>query len=47
LTPVWGTSSENAASLSVAQKLGLVETVRLTFLVRDDLVPGPLAHTQV
>lgn len=36
LTPVWGTSSQNAASLAVARKLGFVETVRLTFLVRGD-----------
>ncbi len=34
LRPVWGTSSENTASLGVARKLGFVETARLTFLVR-------------
>lgn len=43
LTPVWGTGAENAASLAVAYKLGFVETARLTFLVRDDLAPGPSA----
>jgi RimJ/RimL family protein N-acetyltransferase len=36
LIPVWGTSSENAASLAVARKLGFFETARLTFLVRGD-----------
>ena len=36
LIPVWGTSSENSASLAVARKLGFVETGRLTFLVRGD-----------
>ncbi len=36
LTPVWGTSSENTASLAVARKLGFVETTRLKFLVRAD-----------
>ena len=36
LTPVWGTGSENTASLAIAQKLGFVETARLTFLVRGD-----------
>ncbi|MGH1491138.1 MAG: GNAT family N-acetyltransferase [Acidimicrobiales bacterium] len=36
LIPVWGTSSENTASLAVAQKLGFVEIARLTFLVRGD-----------
>ncbi len=36
LIPVWGTSADNAASLAVAQKLGFVETARLTFLVRGD-----------
>jgi|GEM_PF-1412653 len=36
LIPVWGTSSENTASLAVAQKLGFTETARLTYLVRGD-----------
>lgn len=34
LTPVWGTSAENIASLAVARKLGFVETARRTYLVR-------------
>jgi GNAT superfamily N-acetyltransferase len=35
LTPVWGTSSDNTASLRVAAKLGFVEADRLVYLVRE------------
>lgn len=35
LIPVWGTGSENTASLAVAKKLGFREVARLTFLVPD------------
>jgi hypothetical protein len=34
LVPVWGTSSENAASLAVACRLGFVEAARLHYFVR-------------
>lgn len=34
LTPVWGTGSQNEASLAVAMRLGFVEVERLTYLVR-------------
>jgi len=34
LVPVWGTSSDNVASLTVARKLGFVEVARLRYLVR-------------
>lgn len=36
LTPVWGTSSTNAASLGVARKLGFVTVARRTYLVRGE-----------
>jgi RimJ/RimL family protein N-acetyltransferase len=35
LVPVWGSSSENAASLAVAHKLGFEEVARLSYLVRS------------
>jgi hypothetical protein len=34
LVPVWGTSSENTASLATACRLGFVEVARLRYLVR-------------
>lgn len=37
LVPVWSTSSENAASLAVANKLGFEEVARLSYLVRCPL----------
>lgn len=35
LTPVWGTSSTNIASLATANALGFVEIARLTYLVPE------------
>ena len=34
LVPVWGTSSDNAASVAVARTLSFVEVARLSYLVR-------------
>ena len=34
LVPVWGTSSDNAASLAIADTLGFEEVARLSYLVR-------------
>lgn len=41
LTPVWGTGSENGASLRVAEKIGFREVAQPVFLVRRSPALGP------